>query len=360
MSRLCRFFVVIFLALATLPSWASSTVTVGQCVPRVVGFLTIMDALTYAPPPTVVKVCPGTYNEQIEITKPVTLQGISDGTSSQVLIAPQNLVENAVSTDGESLAVVVFVNQAAGAVNISNITVDGTGKGNLPSDSLVVGVLYQNTPGSVKNVTARNLQNNPLDLKGVGIWLEGGASTPNITLERCSIHDFDNAGVIAVLQLNLTATQNNIYNPLPGPVPNLTSASGFVLNDGVTATISENLIQGERVGIIEGNSLTGTISNNTVIDTPFGISVDADGFSVIGNKIIGSTQQAIQVDSALSLIKSNTIVGARLGIGFNCFANPNVHNNTFVDSVTALFEVPDGLLTTNSYFGVGTIRTGGC
>jgi len=88
--------------------------------------------------------------------------------------------------------------------------------------------------------------------------------------------------------------------------------------------------------------------------------VDADGFSVIGNKIIGSTQQAIQVDSALSLIKSNTIVGARLGIGFNCFANPNVHNNTFVDSVTALFEVPDGLLTTNSYFGVGTIRTGGC
>jgi hypothetical protein len=31
-----------------------------------------------------------------------------------------------------------------------------------------------------------------------------------------------------------------------------------------------------------------------------------------------------------------------------------------IDSATALFSVPDGLLTKNSYFSVGTIRTGGC
>jgi hypothetical protein len=362
MSSICRFFLVFLLALATVPSWASSTYTVGQCVPRVVGFMTIMDALTYAPPPTVVKVCPGTYNEQIEITKPVTLEGISDGTSTQVIIAPQNFVENAVSLDsGDSLAVVVFVNGAAGPVNISNITMDGTGKGNLAADSFAVGVLYQNTPGSVKNVTARNLQNNnPLQIRGVGIWLEGGSSTPKVTVERCSIHDFDNAGVIAVLQLNLTATRNNIYNPLPGPEPNFSRARGFVINDGVTATISENIIQGTQSGIGEGNSLTGTISNNSVIDSQFGISASDDGFSVTGNKIIGSTEQAIQMSSAVNLITGNTIVGAQIGIQFQCIANPNVHNNTFVDSVTALSFVPDGLLTTNSYFGVGTIRTGGC
>jgi len=322
-----------------------------------------MDALTYAPPPTVVKVCPGTYNEQIEITNPVTLEGISDGTSNQVIIAPQNFVENAVSLySGTSLAVVLFVNGAAGPVNISNITVDGAGKGNLGIDTFVVGVLYQNTPGSVKDVIARNLQNNDQETDaGVGIWLEGGSSTPKITVEGCSIHDFDYAGVIADLPLSLTASQNNIYDPLPGPDPQFMGAKGFYLTDGlVTTTISENVVQGGQIGITEGLNLNGTISNNTVIDTQFGITASDDGFSVTGNKIIGSTVQAIQVFSAVNVIKSNTIVGAQIGMLFQCVANPNVQKNTFIDTVTALDFVPDGLLTTNSYFGVGTIRTGGC
>jgi Right handed beta helix region len=311
MSRICRFSLVFLVALVTLPSWASSTYTVGQCVPNVGGFITIMDALTYHPPPTVVKVCPGTYNEQIEITNPVTLEGISDGTSTQVIIAPQGFVENAVSTDGgESIAAVVFVNGATGPVNISDITVDGAGKGNLGFYSFVAGVLYQNTPGTVKDVTARNLQNNDQQIAaGVGIWLEGGPSTPQITVEGCSIHDFDYAGVRADLQLNVTATKNNIYNPLPGPDPT-EGATGVSVEGGMVTTISENIIQGGLLGIGEGSSLAGTISNNIVIDTQYGISTGDDGLAVTGNKIIGSKYQAIQVLSAANSIKGNTIVGA--------------------------------------------------
>jgi Periplasmic copper-binding protein (NosD) len=360
MFRICRFSLVFLFALATLPSWASSTYTVGQCVPNVGGFLTITDALTYHPPPTVVKVCPGTYNEQIEITNPVTLEGISDGTTTQVIIAPQGFLDNAYSlAASKELAAVVFVNGAAGPVNISNITVDGSGVGNLDPNSDSVGVLYQNTPGSVKGVTVRNfLENAQLNVRGVGIWLEGGPASPEVTVESCSIHDFDFAAVYAALQLNLTATQNDIHNPLP--VPLNSQFNGFSLGQGlVTTKISENTIQGVQSGIGEGANLTGTISHNTVIGAQVGISVYDDGFSVTGNEIIGAIQ-AIQIGSAVSPIKGNTITGAQIGMHFDCIANPNVYSNTFIDSATALFDVPDGLLTKNSYFSVGTIRTGGC
>jgi hypothetical protein len=59
------------------------------------------------------------------------------------------------------------------------------------------------------------------------MWLEGGASAPKITVERCSIHDFDNSGIRADLQLNLIATQYNIYYPLPGPQPQFSGAAAF-------------------------------------------------------------------------------------------------------------------------------------
>jgi hypothetical protein len=282
-----------------------------------------------------------------------------------VIIAPQGFVEDAIALDnqGQGIAAVVFVNQAAGPVNLSNITVDGAGRGNLNSIfSAVVGVLYQNTPGSLKDVTARNLQNIHQELlEGYGIYLEGGASTPKITVERCSIHDFDEVGIRADLQLNLIATQNNIYSPIPGSPSQFLGATGFYLADGlVTTAVSENIIQGGALGINEGSNLTGTISNNTLVDNQYGIETGDDEFSITGNKIIGSVGEALYTVSAVTPITGNTIVGAGVGIDFECVANPNVHNNTFIDTVTALYVIPDGLVTNNSYFGVGTIRTGGC
>lgn len=273
----------------------------------------------------------------------------------------QGFLDNAVSAvTGQELAAVVFVNGAAGPVNINNITVDGSGAGNLDSNSVSVGVLYQNTPGSEKGVTVRKfLENAQLNIRGWGIWLEGGASTPKVTIESCSIHDFDFGAVYAALQLNLTATQNEIHNPLPVPVNS--QVYGFFLPQGlVTTTVSENTIQGVQAGISDGGgNLTGTISHNTVIGAQVGITVFDDGFSVTGNEIIGS-YQGILIGSAVSPIKSNTITGAQIDMDFECIANPNVYGNTFIDSATALFLVPDGVLTKNSYFSVGTIRTGGC
>src|SRR5579864_5377125 len=109
-----------------LTASTSTTYVVGSCKPLLRSFTTIQDALNATPPPTVVQVCPGTYPEQVTITLPVTLEGISSGDSDQAVIVPPSggLMPNATDDFGSSLAVQLWVDNATGPVNISNLTVD--------------------------------------------------------------------------------------------------------------------------------------------------------------------------------------------------------------------------------------------
>src|SRR6516165_6574893 len=59
-------------------SAATITYIVGTCKSGT-QFSTIQSALDASPAPDTVEVCPGQYPEQITITKPVTLEGISEG-----------------------------------------------------------------------------------------------------------------------------------------------------------------------------------------------------------------------------------------------------------------------------------------
>jgi pectin methylesterase-like acyl-CoA thioesterase len=71
-------------------SLAAATVTygVGACGQvGVTSFATITEALEATPTPNVVKVCPGTYHEQVVIKTPLTLEGIVANGDGQVFIA---------------------------------------------------------------------------------------------------------------------------------------------------------------------------------------------------------------------------------------------------------------------------------
>ena len=87
------------MALTAQVTVASATVTyaVGSCEPKLLSFTTIMSALGATPAPNVVKVCPGAYTEQVVITFPVTLEGVSASNSAASIIAPPSsgLVANA-------------------------------------------------------------------------------------------------------------------------------------------------------------------------------------------------------------------------------------------------------------------------
>jgi parallel beta-helix repeat protein len=359
--RVC--FSTLFLIVATQQLVASTgtTYVVGNCKPLLRSFALIQDALNATPPPTVVQVCPGTYPEQVQITQPVTLQGISSGNSAQAIIsASGGLTQTTTDDFGLTIAYQVWVNNVSGSVNINNITIDGSGNGvsqcvNYPY-TYVVGIFYQNSSGIVNGITARNQTSG--GFCGFGVDLEGGSSNPSVTIENSSIHDFNGEGVLAETNSGspeLTATiRANDLLALPS------AGISLDIDQGVTATVTGNFISGSYEGIAACCGATSSISGNTITNTSVGVAAETDQTSVISNKIYNSSTEGIVISSTSSpTVKGNTISNTPTGIEFLCNADPNVFSNAINDVSTGVDSVPPGTLTTNTYKNAATIRSQG-
>lgn len=68
------------------PTLAASY-AVGTCKPTLPSFANISAAVSSVPPSSTVLVCPGTYKEQVTISQPLTLQGITSANSARAVIA---------------------------------------------------------------------------------------------------------------------------------------------------------------------------------------------------------------------------------------------------------------------------------
>src|SRR5690348_16614882 len=138
-TRMTRFLLWSLMATVLVgvePAMAAQFV-VGSCKPNLTNFPTISAAVAAVPAGSTVLVCPGTYPEQVVITQPLTLQGIISGNSGRVTITvpgqavglPQLAVnsQSAVFASPVAGQVVVQNVNPLGAVNLSDITVDGNG-----------------------------------------------------------------------------------------------------------------------------------------------------------------------------------------------------------------------------------------
>src|SRR5438876_2093460 len=81
-------------ALSVLPvqTFLASTVQVGNCLTGPQNFSTISAAVSSVPPGSTVEVCPGTYAEQVAITKALTLVGVRSEEHTSELQSPVHLV----------------------------------------------------------------------------------------------------------------------------------------------------------------------------------------------------------------------------------------------------------------------------
>jgi parallel beta-helix repeat protein len=330
------------------PEIHATTVIVGTCK---VGtrFTKIQDALNSTPAPTIVEVCPGKYPEQVTITKPVTLEGVTSGNSSNAtLVVPSGgLVNNATLLNGGAAAVQILVKNVAGAVVLSNLVVDATNNG--VSGAQVVGILYMNTPGTINHTVAFNDENGE---GGIGMYLGGGSANPKVNVENSTL-DHDNIGIwvqSSSTSSELTAAiQNNLFNLNP---------YGIQVFAGATVTISGNTINNNATGIyLDGSS--GSAVNNTIVSGSFGFELKGDGISIKTNKIYNAAATGIDVETNItnSVVTGNIVTTAPTGIeACHTTGSPNmVHTNTFVDTATA-YEAESGFPTTGStYIGVTTI-----
>ena len=359
-TRLHRLFLMLALV-AGVHAQMSATVVggtyvVGTCKPTYPSFSTISAALAAQPAPTTVQICPGTYNEQIVITQPVSLQGITGGSSDEVTVAPPGVLNSSgFLSNGASVTSLLFVSNVAGAVNVNGITFDGQ---NLPNNNsnYLAGIVYQNTPGTLNHITTRGLAD-----YGIGVLIEGGGANPSVTVENSSIHDFYSFGILVEMwnattpQVNATIKSNFINANIPG-----VAAGGIELDAGSEGTVSGNWMEGQALyGVfINDPNAPDIVTNNTILNPlNTGITTYSDQSSVTGNRVLNANT-GILVGSTIATIQSNAIFGSSLGIDFQCHSDPNVRLNTISDTVNGIYRVPSSLSVVNAYYNVVTPRSG--
>jgi len=164
----------------------SAVVAVGTCT-NLPFYANIQLAVNSIPAGSTIKICPGTYPEQVLITKNMTLLGVAAnglfgttaaGANNPVIVSPTTgVVVNAndlVDASGIAAQIAVVTPTAQVAtpivVNISNLTVDGSNNLIAGCSPDLVGIYYQNANGTVNHVVTR-FQELPPSLFGCQIGL---------------------------------------------------------------------------------------------------------------------------------------------------------------------------------------------
>ena len=336
-----------------------STVAVGTCT-NLPFYSTIQLAVNSVPAGSTIKVCPGTYPEQVMITKKLTLTGVVAGTMDAAVIVPPagGLLQNGSDIFGNPVAAQIFVASTSGGVTISHLTVDGTGNDVASCGLTLEGIYFQNTPGTITNNVVRNqYQTDYADYGGCqnGLAINVESLTPNaVTVSFNSVRSYQKNGI--------TATGAATGPGSSGPV--VTISSNYIVGLGATARNWQgfylNEINAAENGVQVGFGATGKVMANVVNDNIWGTDTSSDtgdaasgilifasdAVMVSGNEV-GSAQFGIVADTDTynlcdgascgpadnNIITSNKVAGTQLFDGIDLCGNSNTaHANSVYGS----------------------------
>ena len=368
------------LAVAAQPLVAA-TYYVGTCKARAYG--TIGAAVAAVPAGSTIDVCPGTYPEQVVISRALTLQGIISNSSSQAIITvPSSGLATTSSIHWGTVAAQVEV--TAGPVKITNITVDGTtGSSNCPSSDYI-GIFYSSgSSGTVNGVETRNQNCNIYNGTGIGIWAENGAgASESVTIENNNVNNNSSVGIgVCSNQTPSTLTvsiQNNyVAGGVAGGLPyfeygidvegnvggsvsgNTVGPAGAGINAGSPSiSVSKNTVNG---GSSVGIYLTGAadVSDNTINGANFGVLVGAAG-SVTSNNLSNNSAYGIYIQVNDATVEKNIIFQTWTGIELLCKTGTVSGNTINGATKVGLDSVPAGFTGVNNLYNVATTTTDGC
>jgi parallel beta-helix repeat protein len=393
--------IVLGLALAfvfCVAASANAAITyVGTCTGSLVHYPTIQQGVNAAAASGTVEVCPGTYPEQVEIKKNLTLKAITIGTANQAVIAAPGggVVANTVSlSSGNPIAAQIWVHDATN-VQLVNLVVDGAGNGlgaNCGAPNLI-GIYYQDASGLMNEVVARNQTAVPANgcQWGLGIFVQSGTSlvthaagTSTVTVEHSSVHDFMKNGITGnEVGTALTVSNNEVrgQGSTTGAAEN-----GIQLGFGATGTVTTNTVidsvwapdtssdTGDAAaGILIYDVANANVNTNHVGDTQFGIAVVADtagaaNNATISNNVLDGTLIFDGIDvcgSTGGTISGNTVAGStQSGIHLDgtcgvASGGAAVSGNVINEACAGILNGVSNTIGTNTYYNVvNTTLTG--
>jgi nitrous oxidase accessory protein NosD len=330
-------------------------------------FTTIQDAINAAQAGNLIRVCPGTYREQLSINKSLSIEG-----DNGAIVLPMNMVANATGSSGAPIAAAIVVEDAAN-VEIEGLIVDTANSGVSACSPDLIGILYQNSSGSIEHNAVRNTKL-PVSLNGcqsgdaiVVQSLSGGTS--KVTIDDNSVHDYQKNGITGNELGTEVAITNNVVTGL-GPTTGAAQngiqvgfgAKGGVLRNTVTdnvwalcvsltscafnatgilvfqsddVRVEHNSVATNQVGVF-ANGQNAKIESNNISNSLVLVGIDLAGNDGLAshNDVTNSGQAAVLIEGNDNKVQSNEITEAPVGILKLAGTVGNTHSgNSFFDTL---------------------------
>jgi parallel beta-helix repeat protein len=301
-------------------------------------FKTIKHATDTAVAGDTINVHAGTYSEQVNVSKNLTLTG--DGAGSTTIQAPSTLTADA---DGKMNLV-----EFRGGISdtMSGFTVSGPGPSGCNSISTGIAALG----GASLNVSATNvtsIRDSTLsgcqNGEGIRVGTPRDSGTPSVgslTASHVQVTDFQKNGVV-VAGPGSTGTISDTTITGAGATATI-AQNGLEIIGGALGTVNHNILsniecdnascnpdplqQYYATGISTTSAATGTVvSNNTVSHTDVGIDSDGTGKTITGNTLTDNRFEGIFLYQGNATVSGNTITGGKIGVEIAAFNGDTVN-----------------------------------
>jgi nitrous oxidase accessory protein NosD len=310
-------------------------------------FTSIQDAINAASPGSLIRVCPGTYPEQLSIDKSLSIEG-----DNGAILLPSNMVANATGSSGTPIAAAIFVKEAAD-VEIQGLIVDTANSGISGCSPDLIGILYQNSSGSIKHNVVRNTKL-AVSLNGCqsgdAIVVQSlGGETSIVSVDDNSVHDYQKNGitgnelgtevtvsnnVVTGLGPTTGAAQNgiqigfgakgdvlrntvtdNVWSPCVSLEICTANATGILIFQSDDVHVEHNSVATNQLGIYAGGQRdeieSNSISNSLIL---VGIDLASDNNLASRNDVTNSGYAAILIEGNNNKVQSNDITEAPIGV----------------------------------------------
>jgi nitrous oxidase accessory protein NosD len=274
------------------------------------GFTHIQDAIDAASPGDHIRICKGTYVEQLTIRKALDI----DADSGAVLM-PSAMKPNTTSLfSGAPIATAILVADATD-VSISGLTVDGLNNGISECAPDLEGITFQNASGNIVRAAIRNFKL-ATGLggcqSGTGLFVQsGGGKISKVEIEDCTIHDFQKNGITAN-EIGTTAfIRRNVVTGI-GPTAAI-AQNGIQIGFGAGGAIAKNVVTNNEYSACSAVTMCAAVATNILV-------TQSDGVEVSGNKA-GISQVAIFVNGNGAEVERNETFAANVFDGIRVEGN---------------------------------------
>ncbi len=275
-----------------------------------------------------IQILAGTYVQEFEINS-INLNIVGAGIGSTIIQSPSStgLINTfTYAADGTVYRPIIMVENST--VNIQNITVDGNNQGDIGSAPRFAGIGYHNSGGTVSNVYVTNIQDSSYPIgyqEGYGILAVGDSGTNAITIENCTVDNFQKSGILTIgANLTFNVEGNTVTGNTPASPAN---ANGIELYDGATGVVQNNTVtnligsSAASCALLAFDAVNLTITNNTISASDEGIYC----FDCGDNLTISANTSSDNNDAGITIYNSDT----------SGVVSSNIIGNTVTDNVNA-------------------------